>query len=196
MSKTVKALVEIRGTRPLLWHAFNPEALSGSRKERAGTKGNDPMEWKSTVLAAPGGQLYLLPDQVFACMREGAKYTKRGRGSVQGALSATLQILGDRVLTDRKLPKGDDVPTDHAAPVYLDVRSVNNPNTRGRNMRYRVAASPAWTASFELTWDPTIVSREDMNKIIEDAGQLAGIGSGRSIGFGRFDVVKFKVLKS
>jgi hypothetical protein len=195
MSKNVKALVEICGTRPLLWHAFNPEALSGERKERAGTKGNDPTEWKSTVLAAPGGQLYLQPDQVFACLREGAKYTKRGRASLQGPLSATLQVIGEKVLTDRKLPKGE-MPTDRTAPVYLDVRSVNNPNTKGRNMRYRVAASPSWTASFEITWDSTIVSRAEMEQIATDAGKLVGIGSGRSIGLGRFEVQKFKELKS
>jgi len=44
-----------------------------------------------------------------------------------------------------------------------------------------------------MTWDKTILSREQVEAITHDAGQLVGLGSGRSIGFGRFEVVQFEV---
>lgn len=191
MSKTVKALVEIRGTRPLLWDHFGPEAIPLERKERTGVAGNDPEEWKRRVLMTSGRQLYLPPDYVFACVRDGAKYTKKGRATLQTQIQATLRVLDEKVLVDRKVPK-EPIPSDPHHPVYIDIRSVRNPATKGRNVRYRIATSPAWTASFKLEWDATIVSKSDMEKIIIDAGALVGIGSGRAIGMGRFELRSFK----
>src|SRR6185369_2297434 len=115
MSKIVKGTVEIRGVRPLLWHHFNPEALSLTRQERSGVKGNEPDEWKKTVLTTPGRQLYLPPDYIFACLREAAKYSKKGRMTLRDPLAATLQVSDERVLVDRKLPK-EPIPVEHTAP--------------------------------------------------------------------------------
>ena len=195
MAKTVKALVEIRGTRPLLWDRFGPESIPLERKERTGVAGNDPEEWRLRVLMTSGRQLYLLPDYVFACIRDGAKYTKKGRATLQTQIQATLRVMDDKVLVDRKVPK-EPLPRDPHHPVYLDIRAVRNPATKGRNIRYRVATAPAWTANFQIDWDATIVSSEEMKKIIVDAGALVGIGSGRAIGMGRFELRSFKVVKS
>ena len=80
-------------------------------------------------------------------------------------------------------------------PAYLDVRSVRNPATRGRNIRYRVAASPGWNAAFTLVWDNTVVAIAEMQAVIRDAGQFAGLGDARAIGFGRFEVSSFRVVE-
>jgi hypothetical protein len=42
-----------------------------------------------------------------------------------------------------------------------------------------------------LQWDKTIVSRGEMEAVCRDAGKLVGLGDGRSIGFGRFQVLDF-----
>lgn len=191
MAKIAKATVEIRGTRPLLWDHFGPDAIPLERKERTGVAGNDPEQWKMKVLMTSGRQLYLPPDYVFACVRDGAKYTKKGRATLVTQIQATLRVLDDKVLIDRKVPK-EPVPRESHHPVYLDIRSTRNPTTKGRNITYRIAAAPLWTATFQLTWDPTIVSTGDLEKIIRDAGALVGIGSGRAIGMGRFEVRSFK----
>jgi hypothetical protein len=209
MSNMLRAEVSVEGTRPLLWHHFGPDAISpdGKRKERTGVAGNDPEEWRKTVLATKRGQLYLVPTYVFATLREAAKYTKKGRGSIQPAVSATLQVTDEAVLVDRHFPgfpnghefevKTAEPPqTDPALPVYLDVRSVKNPTTKARNVRYRVAASPGWRTVFTLTWDRTIVSRAEMEAVVHDAGQFVGLADGRSIGFGRFVVSGFEVAET
>ena len=192
MANVVRATVKIVGTRPLLWHHFGEDALPLEKKERTGVAGNDPEEWKRTVLATRDGQLYIGPEYVFGCLRNGARYTKMGRGSAQSAIVATLQVLDDFVLLDRRLPEGEP-SRDPQSPVYLDVRFVRNPSSKGANVRYRLAASSGWRTQFGLLWDPTIVARGVMESIAIDAGRLVGIGDGRNIGFGRFEVESFEV---
>lgn len=164
------------------------------KQEKTGIAGNDPEEWRRTVLITKEKQLYIDPSYAFACIRAGSKYTKKGKGSIQAMVAATLQVLDDRILINRFLP--DNIAelinaTDE--PVYLDVRSVKNPSTKARNVRYRVAASPGWEATFHIMWDKTIVSRNEMHASVIDAGRFSGLGDGRSIGFGRFEVMEFVV---
>jgi|SRR5581483_1852727 len=192
MGNLLQAHVRIQGTRPLLWHAFGPEAIPLTKQERTGVAGNDPEEWHKTVLKTADGQLYVRPTYVFGCIRDGARHTKRGRGSIQSYVTATLQVLDDFVLTDRYMPEGEPL-TDPTQPVYLDIQSVKNPSTKARNVRYRIAASKGWTLSFTILWDKTVVSRSEMEAVCIDAGRLAGIGDGRAVGFGRFTVTQFDV---
>lgn len=189
MGNILQATVEIKGTRPLLWHRFGPDAIPLEKREKTGVAGNDPEEWKRSYLATASGQLYLEPTYIFGCIRDGAKYTSRKRGTLQPFVAATLQVLDDRVLTDRYMP--DPLLPDLDAPVYLDIRSVKNPATRARNVRYRVAAGSGWRIAFRLLWDKTIVSRGELEAAVIDAGRLVGLGDGRAIGFGRFDLVNF-----
>lgn len=181
----------ITGLKALLWHHFGPDTLSLVKKERTGVAGNDPEEWKSTVLKTNQNQLYLEPSYIFGCIRDGAKYTKKGRSSLQPLVAATLQVLDDKILTNRYLP--ENITTNQNETVYLDIRSVKNPVTRARNVRYRVCSSPGWMASFRIAWDKTIISRSEMETIIIDAGMYSGLGDARSIGFGRFKLDEFTI---
>lgn len=197
MSNMLEARVTIRGDKPLMWHHFGPDALPLEKQERTGVAGNDPEEWKKTVLVNKDGQLYVEPSYVFGCVRDASKHTKKGRGSIQSLMVATLQVTDDRVLVDRYLPDGNgrgELTSDSDEPVYLDVRSVRNPSTKARNVRYRITASPGWRATFTLLWDKTIVSRAQMEAVLIDAGRLAGLGDGRSIGMGRFSVEEVEVV--
>lgn len=192
MKNTLIATVTIRGTRPMLWHHFGPDAIPvDGKREKTGVAGNDPVEWTRTVLMTNSRQLFVHSTYIFGMLRDAAKYTRKGKGSIQASVAATLQVCDDIVLVDRFVP--DEPSLDITQPVYLDVRSVRNPTTKSRNVRYRIAASPGWTVSFSIEWDKTVVSRGEMESVIRDAGKLAGLGSGRSIGFGRFDVISFEV---
>jgi hypothetical protein len=203
MSNIVKAKVKVRGTRPFWQHRFGPEALPLEKKEKTGVAGNNPEEWRQTAMVNKDGQLFFEGTYIFGSLREAAKYTKRGRASLQKPVAATLQILEDRILLDRffpGFPNGhkfdiatvEELPRDQEELVYLDVRGVVNPSTRGRNVRYRVAASPGWQTEFTIMFDKTIVSRNEMEAILIDAGRLVGIGNGRTIGMGRFEVEQFE----
>lgn len=204
MGNMITASVKIKGTRPLLWHHFGPDALPLEKQERTGVAGHDPQEWRRTCLVTKDGQLFVPPTYIFACLRDGARYTKKGRGSIQKAVVATLQIETDRILIDRYFP---GFPNGHAfdtasveppssdcdLPVYMNVQSVRNPSTKARNIRYRIAASPGWSCSFDLVWDKTIVSRSEIEAVVIDSGKLVGLADGRSIGMGRFAVEAFTI---
>lgn len=194
MGNILTAKVTVKGLRPLLWHHFGPDALPLEKREKTGVAGNDPEEWKRTVLVTKDKQLFVDPSYIFGTIRDGSKYTKKGKGSIQSLVSATLQVLDDRVLVDRYLPENvAQLVNETDEPVYLDVRSVRNPTTKARNVRYRVAASPGWTTTFTIMWDKTIVSRNEMHAVLIDAGRFSGLGNGRNIGFGRFTVEAFDV---
>lgn len=209
-SNIISATVAIKGIRPLWQHWFGPDAIPLEKGERTGVAGNDPEEWRRTCLVSKDGQLYIEATYVFGCLAGkdgGAKYIRKQRGSILSATAATLQVLDDRILLDRwfaGFPNGHtfNVATatapdrDPSLPVYLDVRSVVNPTTKGRNVRYRVAASSSWQASFTLQFDRTVVSRGEMESALIQAGALVGIGSGRKVGMGRFAVESFTVTET
>lgn len=193
MSNILTANITVRGTRALLWHAFGPDAIPLEKQEKTGVAGNNPEEWRKTVLITKERQLYLEPTYIFGCLRDGARHVKKGRGSIQALVTATLQITDDKILVDRFLPTEDELTRDSDQPVYLDVRSVRNPSTKGRNVRYRIAASKGWALTTTIQWDKTVVSRGEMESACIDAGRLVGLGDGRAIGFGRFEIVSFDI---
>jgi hypothetical protein len=174
---------------------FGPEALPLEKGEKTGVAGNDPEEWRKTCMVTPKGQLYVKGTYVFGMLRDAARHTKKGRGSIQPLIAATLQVQEDQILLDRRLPKKGDPPLNDATqPVYIDVAGVRNPTTKARNVRYRLAASPGWKATFTILWDKTIVNREQMKAVVTDAGTLVGLADGRNVGYGRFDVISFEEL--
>lgn len=194
MSNLVRAKVKIRGKRALLQHHFGPEALPLQKGERTGVAGNDPEEWKKTCMVTKDGQLFVYGEYMFSMLRDAAKHTRKGKGSIQAMVAATLQIEEDRVLLDRFVPKDGDPSTDSSEPVYISVVGVRNPSTKARNVRYRLAASAGWNAECTILWDKTIVSREQMRSVLNDAGTLVGLADGRSIGYGRFEVIDFNEI--
>lgn len=189
-----KAVVTIRGTRPYWFHALPLDAIGGKRKERTGSAGNDPEEWRKTFRADKDGQLYIPPEQIFACLRAAGRHTKAGRGTITKKVAATLQIVDKRILMDRSMPNNGSDPELNALDdlVYIDCRAVRNPATKGSNIRYRIACSEGWEAAFTILFDKTIVSEGEMHQVCLDSGILEGLGDGRSIGMGRFEVLSFE----
>lgn len=144
------AEIKIIGTRPFWFHALPIEGFGDKRKEKTGTAGNDPEEWRKTYRANEDGQLFMPPEMIFGCLRNAAKHTKKGRGSIMKIVAATLQVTDSQILFDRSMPKDDPPMNELDKDVYLDVRGVRNPSTRGANIRYRVALSPGWKATLNL----------------------------------------------
>lgn len=190
--------VKIKGTKPILFHAFRIEAISNIAKEKSGSAGNDPEEWKYTVLEKDN-QLYVPASYIASCLKEASKHTKAGRGSIQKSFISCCTIMSELLMIDRYLPEGwqkmtaTEFPRNSNDAVYLDIRGVMNPNSKGRNVRYRVACSPGWKTEYEFEFDETIVSSAQVKNIIENSGKLVGIGDGRVLGYGRFIIEDIKI---
>lgn len=152
-------------------------------------------------------RLFIKRTQVFGMLRDAAKFTKMPgkRGSAQKDLVSTLEVLGDEriflgagdnqepliVPPDEEIDAG--MHDDHGLLIYRDISGVVNPATRGRNVRYRIAARPGWRLAFAVIFDATKISGDMMKAILLDAGTSVGIGDGRSIGMGRFRVVQSRI---
>ncbi|HJV16442.1 MAG TPA: hypothetical protein VJ546_03505 [Bacillales bacterium] len=190
----IHAKVKIVGKRPLLFNNFTLDSIPLERVKKTGVAGNNPDEWKTSYSATKDGQLYLDPSQVFGNIREGARYTKNGgRSTFQPTIASTLQILDNQILLNQFLTDINAITKDSTQPVYIDARSVFMPRTRARNIRYRLAVNVGWEASFEIAWEETLINERQMESICRDAGIYAGLGDGRKIGFGRYDLSSFEV---
>lgn len=193
MANIVKARITISGTRPLLQNKFGPEALPLEKQEREGVAGNSPNEWRQTCMVTPQGQLYIPGTYVFGMLRDAARHTKKGKGSLQPLVAATLQVEEEMILMNRWVPDGGP-STDKTQLVYIDVAGVRNPGTKHRNVRYRLGTAPGWECAFIIVWDKTLVAREQMRAVVSDAGLLVGLADGRSVGYGRFTVQSFEFI--
>lgn len=198
LGNQIQATVLVQGVRPLLWHHFGPDAIPLQKQEKQGVAGNNPQEWQSTVCMTATRQLFVPNTYLFGCLRDAAPYTKRGK-RFQLEITSTLQILDDPVLiTNRFVPASPSHVQEGQQPielpeVYVYVAGVRNPSTGARNIRYRIACAPGWQCSFRLQWDKTVVPRELMQSLCLDAGRMVGLGDGRCIGFGRFEVLAFEL---
>ncbi|GAQ19048.1 hypothetical protein OPHB3_3007 [Oceanobacillus picturae] len=189
----IRAEVKIKGIRPLLFNNFTINSIPLIKEEKPGVAGNNPEEWKKTYQVTPEGQLYLNPDYIFSCIRSGARYTPKGRGTMESIVSASLQVIDERILLNRFVPNEDELTNDNSKDVYIDVRPVSR---RGvKNIRYRLASSAGWESKFVIMWENTLINRQQMEAFCLDAGAFAGLGDGRKIGYGRFEVVNFNILK-
>lgn len=188
-----EATVKIEGTRIIAWHTFPLDTLSVDKK-REGTKGDNSNEWKETVLMNEKRQLYVYNTYLQGAISEGGKEIKSGRGSIYKKVCATLEVIEPKIfMDDLFVPEEKDLTRLDSEKVYLDVRAVVNPMTKGRNLRYRIAAKPGWTCSFTIAWDDRVVSKDQMRICVEHGGSMAGIGDGRKIGMGRFKMISFDI---
>jgi hypothetical protein len=191
----IKAKIAIEGTKSILFHTFPIDTLTPG-KSRGGTTGKDEEEWKSTVLMTGNRQLYVMGTYLIGAIKSAGKLIKVGKGNMMKKIESCLECLEDVVLLDNLfVPEDSQLTKSSMDPVYIDVRSVVNPSTKGRNLRFRIAAKAGWKLSAAIEWDDSLVSKETMKECVTNAGLYEGIGDGRRIGFGRFSVVSFEIRK-
>lgn len=191
----IKAKVEIEGLKPFLHHAFPINALSGT-KSKGGSTGNNESEWKDTVRMDANRKLYVQDICVKNSIAAGGKEIKVGRGNIYNKVLSTLDVVdtdNGKIYTGLHCPE-EPSSLDHL-PVYLDMRPVINPMTKGRNLRYRIAMKAGWKITFVLQWDDRIASTDQIRMCVENAGMFQGLGDGRKLGFGRFKLISFEKLK-
>jgi hypothetical protein len=198
-----KAKFKLVGTKPLLFNAFRPEMVSeeSSTKPKTGKAGNNPEEWRERVFAEEK-KLYLPDTYFFAFIRSGGSFIKVGRGTLQKKIIACITIPETKYFfLNRELPKiveeieTGDLIKDSDQPVFLHVCGVTNPNTKGRNVRYRIGLGVGWEIEASVEWDDTIVSKSQMEACINSAAKLSGMADGRNNGYGRCIMEYFEIEK-
>lgn len=194
MSK-VSAQLAITGIKPILINTFPMDTLDEG-KSKTGTSGKEEMWWKRTILMTPNRELYILSSYLVGSIVNGGKQIKAGKGTLSKKVGSSLECSPEFILLNGlKVPPDNEITKNPTDDVYIDVRMVMNPMTKGRNIRYRCAAKAGWSLSATISWDDAQVSFEQMKQAVYNAGLYEGVGDGRKIGFGRFKIDSFKLLE-
>jgi len=172
MIKTLN--IKIRGLSPLLMHRFPLEPVAGAAKMTPAEQA------EIAAYRTEGGELFIPGVNVQRALISGAKYSKgKGRSSLATVAAACLLI------TKEQLPLG-------CRKYAIDSRAVVVPATKGRIVRHRPRFDE-WSLTFELEYDPELLSCEQVEAIVRDTGRRVGLGDFRPENkgmFGRFDVVE------
>jgi hypothetical protein len=169
--------VKIIGTKPLLIHA--PTGLSDKVKLRRGEHLDPKTEAESYLYKNEKGEICIPSVNIKACIREaGRNYRVSGRRTTYAAMiRAGLDI--------KPFPY---VPLIHLG-WQVDIRPVVVQRNRILRARPRF---DQWELKFEIiNNDSTIIHRDTLRKILEDAGKYYGLGDFRPE-YGTFRVEEFK----
>jgi hypothetical protein len=169
--------VTIKGISPLLMHAFPLQPMEALEKR--------PPEEQAEYAAyrdPDTGELYIPGINIQRSLVSAAAFSKgKGRASLQKTVAAVVFVSPERVPLGTKTYE-------------IDARAVVVPATRGRVIRYRPRLDQ-WQCTFEITYDPTMLTEQQLRKVVDDAGSKVGLLDFRPEKkgpFGRFIVTEWK----
>lgn len=170
--------VTVKSLSPLLMHSFPLVSIEALEKK--------PVEEQAELAAYRDPEtrdLYVPATNVQRCFIAGATYSKgKGRGSLQKNAAACL-LVGPV----ERLSLG-------VQSFVVDSRPVVIPATKGRVLRHRPRLD-AWTLSFSLDYDETLLTETQVRRIVDDSGSRVGLLDFRPEKkgpFGRFVVVEWQ----
>lgn len=170
--------VTIKGQSPLLMHRYPMEPVEALEKKTA--------EEQAEIAAyrdAATQQLYLPGVALQRGLVVAATFSKgKGRSSLQKSVAAGVFVSPEVISCGTK-------------EYTIDARRVVVPATRGAVVRYRPKLEK-WECSFELQFDPVLITENQLRKVVDDCGSRVGVLDFRPAKngpFGRFYVTGWKV---
>ena len=174
--KTVS--VEIKGTSPLLMHAYPLVEIQALDKKTPGEQAD-----YAAYRNADTQVLYVPATAVQRGLVGAAKYSKgKGRASLQQTVAACVMVSPDC------LSLGVSTYT-------IDSRRVVIPATKGSCIRHRPRFDE-WDIAFDLSYDEHLMTDKQLRKVLDDLGTMVGLldyRPERKGPFGRFMVVSWHV---
>jgi len=172
-----KLAVEIKGISPLLMHAFPMAPIEGLEKMKPEEQA------ESVAYRVPAtGELYVPGTALQRALVNAAVFSKgKGRASLQKIAAAVLFVSPEWLGCGTK-------------EYQVDSRPVVVPATKGRVLRHRPRLDK-WGLSFTLEYDETLLSEQQVRRIVDDTGSRVGLldfRPERKGPFGRFMVTKWQ----
>lgn len=183
--------MELTGLRPFVMHngrladPLDPIArqLSALTDKRGRTDVEEEevaeVEWRGSLYWDADAGAYIPTASIIRSLRDAATAWKLGE-----AVYRSLNTLSELVPLQHDGPK--TIAGLAAKPEYrwrTTVKIGRNRTARTRPIFRR------WSAVAEFELDENELSVDDLNRIVERAGRLNGIGDARKLGFGRFTAV-------
>jgi hypothetical protein len=181
----------ITSARPLLMQSetlANPlsvvtkthKAVAGKRK-----KSEDDYlwllrsEWAASMYHDAALGPYIPAVNIEACIAEAAKASKQGK-----LVKQAVSVLDDRIPLRYEGPRDIDSLYGDGSTAFVDVRGVN---VGGRKVMRARPLFREWAAEFTVGFMADLIDAQDIQRIVEHAGRVIGIGTFRPR-FGRFNV--------
>lgn len=173
---TQKVQCTIKGLSALLMHAFPMIPIEAIEKKSPAEQAE-----VSAYRDPDNGQLYIPGIAIQRSLVGAATYSKgKGRSSLQKSVAACVQIFPERCGLGVK-------------EFCIDSRPVVIRATLGRIIRHRPRLDE-WQVSFEIEYDDTLLTEQQVRRIVDDAGSRVGLldfRPERKGPFGRFVVVNW-----
>ena len=167
----------IEGISPLLMHAYPLQPIEGLDK-----KSSKEQAEHAAYRCPDTGELFIPGVSVQRALVAGAAYSKgKGRASLAKPVAACVIIGSERLTLGTK-------------EYVVDSRAVVIPSTKGRIVRHRPRLDK-WRASFDVDFDDTLLTADQLRRVVDDTGKNVGILDFRPEHkgpFGRFMVVSWK----
>ncbi len=177
--------VDFAGTSALLFHRWNNESVANKAKAAKGSKAKKTDDIGSYVYRNAKGELAIPGEYFRQSLIHAAKFAQDPRSPRKSAMD---------------LFKAGVVSLDELCSLgtkdwsYLDERRVLI--QRNGITRVRPAMAEGWKTTLKLAvLVPEYISPAMLNDRLQAAGRLVGVGDFRPT-YGRFQIVKFEVLKS
>jgi len=186
------ATVTIRGTKAILFHRWQCDAVEAKAAAAKGSKAKKSDDVESYVWRCPDGTLGLPGMYLLGSMTDprngAAKYRQDPRSSRKSALDLVRASVSS--LTDlAPLTRSDG--SSATSWDYLDRRRVTV--QRQGVTRERPALAEGWQAEFQLlVTSPEYVAPVFLHDLLSLGGRTVGVGDFRPT-YGRFQVVRFDV---
>lgn len=174
----------IRGTMPLIFHAWNCEAVEEKAMAGKGTKAKKTDNVESYMPRNEDGVLCCPATYIGAALRDTARFfqdPRSPRKSLRDLMRAAV-IVGPELIPMGGNPKQWD---------YLDKRRVTV--QQSAITRCRPAFRAGWMLSFDIEGIlPEYVSPQKLHEILAMCGRVNGLADIRPT-YGRFQIVKFDI---
>lgn len=183
------ATYTIKGTTAMMMHSerlanpFDPltkeiKAISGTRRRTEDQLHEMArLEWLGGLYYNEHDGIHLPGYNVLACIVGGGKIHKLGTAVKRSAL-----VVEDAIRVEFDGPKTPEKLFANAK--FVDMRSVKIGTSKVMRCR---PVFPEWQLTFRVAYDENSIQRADLDRCVETAGQMVGLGDYRPR-FGRFEV--------
>lgn len=187
------ATIGIRGTAPMLFHAWSVESVEAKSRAKKGSEAKKTDDVESYIYRNSENDICIPGTYLLGSMTDkkngASKYRQDPRSPRKSALDlykagvVTLTVLSPILQASTGLPT--------AEWDYLDRRRVVV--NQGGVTRARPAFTEGWRAEFQLlVITPEYIAPSDLHACLIDGGRLVGIGDFRPT-FGRFQIDRFDI---
>lgn len=183
--------VSVRGLSPLIMGSFSEKSIAQMRDQQTG-KGDAVMarEKKDPVACFEASKVKDLNGRLCAkslWFKCGIVDACRSIGGGRGRGKLSMPLLRGAVFV-----RGDLLPLSFRGEVVMREDMVRNANGNA-DIRYRAEVPVGWECTFEVEFNPSVVSAEQILTLLRNAGYGGGVGEWRpqkaaSGQFGRYEI--------